>query len=156
MEIAPATHSTFVIERHYPVPPARVFAAFADPGQRRRWFAEGRGNEIVEYRSDLRVGGEAILHIRLSENTPLPGMEIVNAEHFHDVVEDRRIVMAQRMTLGDKRISSALVTIEFLPADGGTDMICTHQSVFLEGADGPEMRQQGWQELFDRLGAALT
>jgi len=33
-------HSTFVIERHYAAAPERVFAAFADPAKKRRWFAE--------------------------------------------------------------------------------------------------------------------
>ena len=35
------THATFVIERSYPKAPGRVFAAFADPDKKRRWFAEG-------------------------------------------------------------------------------------------------------------------
>ena len=33
------THTTFVIDRTYAVPPARVFAAFADPELKERWFA---------------------------------------------------------------------------------------------------------------------
>jgi uncharacterized protein YndB with AHSA1/START domain len=33
------THSTFVVERTYPASPARVFAAFADPKIKDRWFA---------------------------------------------------------------------------------------------------------------------
>ncbi|HEY7813730.1 MAG TPA: hypothetical protein VIC62_10855 [Nakamurella sp.] len=34
-------HSTFCIERNYPFPAARVFAAFRDPATKRRWFVEG-------------------------------------------------------------------------------------------------------------------
>jgi uncharacterized protein YndB with AHSA1/START domain len=60
------------------------------------------------------------------------------------------------MDLADRRISATLVTFEFLPTDKGTDLICTHQGTFFEGADGPEMRQQGWQTLFDRLEKALS
>ncbi len=41
MEQLSVTHSTFVIERSYPTSPERVFAAFADPAKKRRWFAEG-------------------------------------------------------------------------------------------------------------------
>ena len=31
-------HSTFVVERTYPASPARVFAAWADPAAKARWF----------------------------------------------------------------------------------------------------------------------
>ena len=56
------------------------------------------------------------------------------------------------MTLGDQRISASLVTFEFLPADKGTDLICTHQGAFFEGADGPQIREAGWRNLLDQLG----
>jgi uncharacterized protein YndB with AHSA1/START domain len=50
-------HSTFVIERSYPATPDRVFAAFSDPAQKRRWFAEGEESEIEHFEMDFRVGG---------------------------------------------------------------------------------------------------
>lgn len=34
--VQPVTHSTFSIDRSYPVPPARVFAAFSDKATKRR------------------------------------------------------------------------------------------------------------------------
>jgi len=55
------------------------------------------------------------------------------------------------MTFAERRISASLVTIELLPAEKGTLLICTHQGAFFEGADGPEMRQDGWRKLLDRL-----
>ena len=39
------THSTFSIERKYTAKPERVFAAFADPAKKRRWFGEGEGRD---------------------------------------------------------------------------------------------------------------
>jgi hypothetical protein len=45
------------------------------------------------------------------------------------------------MSFGDKRISASLVTIEFIAAGSGTDLLCTHQGVFFEGSDDPEIRQ---------------
>ena len=35
------THSTFVLERVYEAPPARVFAAWADPAIKALWFGGG-------------------------------------------------------------------------------------------------------------------
>ncbi|MCX6049372.1 MAG: SRPBCC domain-containing protein [Chloroflexi bacterium] len=50
-------HSTFSVKRTYPSSPARVFAAFANPETKRRWFVEGEGWEIDEFSMDFRVGG---------------------------------------------------------------------------------------------------
>jgi DNA-binding response OmpR family regulator len=46
MEERSVIHSTFVIERSYPATSERVFAAFADPTKKRRWFAEAGGHEV--------------------------------------------------------------------------------------------------------------
>jgi hypothetical protein len=51
------------------------------------------------------------------------------------------------MTLGDRRISASLVTFEFLATREGTDLICTHQGTFLEGADGSQMREADYKAL---------
>jgi uncharacterized protein YndB with AHSA1/START domain len=59
------------------------------------------------------------------------------------------------MTLGDRRISSSLVTFEFLPTAAGVDIRCTHQAAFYEGADGPAMRKDGWNKLLDAMGRTL-
>jgi uncharacterized protein YndB with AHSA1/START domain len=49
-------HSTFSIERTYPSPPSRVFAAFSNQATKRRWFAEGEGWEVDEF--STRLGDE--------------------------------------------------------------------------------------------------
>jgi len=149
-------HSTFVLERSYPKPPERVFAAFADPAKKRRWFAEGHHHDVEEFSMDFRVGGAETTRYRFREGSPFPGVALTKEEIYEDIVPNRRIVSASTMTLGDHRFSASLVTIELIPTDKGTDLICTHQGAFFEGADGPEMREAGWRKLLDQLDNELA
>ena len=149
-------HSTFVVERSYPKPPERVFDAFADAAKKRRWFAEGEHTEVEEYEMDFRVGGAERTRYRFREGTPFPGVALINEGRFQDIVPNKRVVTASTMTLGEQRISSSLVTIELMPTESGTDLICTHQGAFFEGSDGPERREAGWRTLFDRLETSLA
>jgi uncharacterized protein YndB with AHSA1/START domain len=145
-------HSTFVVERSYRVPPERVFAAFADVTRKRRWYAESDGHTVETFEMDFRVGGAERMLYRLGEATPFPGMELGSEGAYYDIVPNERIVVASGMTLGGRRISVSMLTFEFVLTDAGTDLVCTHQGVFFEGADGPKMREGGWRLLLDKLG----
>jgi uncharacterized protein YndB with AHSA1/START domain len=156
MEERFVTHSTFVIERSYPTTPERVFAAFADPARKSRWFVEGEGMDVEEFVMDFRVGGKERSRYRFKEGTPFPGTALTNDTFYQDIVPNRRVVIAYTMTLGDKRISASLATFEFLRTDKGTDLIFTEQAAFFEGADGPQIRQEGWRQLLEQLGKELA
>ena len=85
-------------------------------------------------------------------------MIISNESRYQDIVPERRIVTAATMDLEERRILISLVTAEFLPTDTGTDLILTHQGIYLSGASGltPQMLEAGWQGLLDRLRTELA
>jgi len=150
-----ATHNTFVIERTYPTTPERVFAAFADPVKKRRWYAGVETRNVEKFEMDFRVGGREHSSYRMNESSRFPGMALSNDTTYLDILPNRRIVIAYTMTLGDKRISASLGTFEFLTRDNGTDLIFTDQAAYFEGSDGAKMREGGWQRLLERLASEL-
>ena len=156
MEEQSVIHSTFVIERSYPATPERVFAAFADPGKKRRWFVEGGGQQVEHYEMDFRVGGSEHARFRFKEGTPLEGIACQNDIVYQNIVPNRRVVFASTMTVGERCISASLGTFQFAASEAGTDVIFTHQGAFFEGADGPEMREAGWRKLLERLTAECS
>jgi uncharacterized protein YndB with AHSA1/START domain len=151
------THTRFTIERTYPTTPERVFAAFADPAKKRRWFAAASDtHEVQEFEMDFRVGGQLRSSYRMNQGTPFPGAILTNHTNYLDVVPNRRIVIAYTMAFGEEPFSASLSTFELLPTENGTTLVFTEQAAFFEGADGPQMREDGWRKLLDQLAAELA
>jgi len=145
-----ATHATFVIERSFPIPPARAFAAFATRAAKGRWFVGPEEWEASDLKLDFRVGGKE----SVSGGPPGGPVHTYNAQ-YHDIVPDQRIVSTYDMYLDKTRISVSLATVEFKPKGTGTRLVYTEQGVFLDGFDRPREREHGMGGLLDQLGAEL-
>src|SRR5438105_1610708 len=121
-------HGTFVLEKHYPHPPGKVFSAFVDKAKKRRWFVEGEGFTIERYEADFRVGGKELAAFRY-QGGPLITMEAV----YQDIVARERLVFVYVMDMEGKRMSVSLTTIELTPTpEGGTELKFTEQGAFLD------------------------
>ena len=142
-------HATFTVERTYAASPARVFAAFADPSLKARWFGPG-GRRSPDPRLDFKVGGVESMAGDI-EGGPSYRYDAV----YQDIVEDQRIVYTYDMHLNGQRISVSVATIELTPAGTGTRLVLTEQGVFLDGLDRPADREKGTNDLMDKLGTSL-
>jgi len=143
-------HHTFVVERTFPTSVARVFAAFADPKKKRRWFAEGEGWKVDEFLADFTVGGREVSRFRFKDG---PAME--NITVYQDIVTDKRIVFVYAMKVADRRISASLCSVELFPVETCTRLVFTEQGQYLDGIDQPKQRELGCIELYEKLGAEL-
>jgi uncharacterized protein YndB with AHSA1/START domain len=139
-------HATFVIERSFPAPPARVFAAWASTEAKAQWFGPPGGKGLE---SDFQVGGRERF---LADS---PDGRYTYLALFQDIVSDERIVYTYEMYLDEDRISVSVATIELAPDGEGTKLTLTEQGVFLDGHDNVAQREHGTRELLEQLAAAL-
>ena len=152
------THATFSLERSYPVSAARVFAAWADPAAKARWFAPGpdSGHQL-----DFRVGGREVNH-----GGPESGPVLSFESFYRDIVPDERIVYSSTLSAGNDVVTVSVTTVELSPGQlspgqlstgqGGTRLVLTEQGTFLDGREEPDWRECGTAAWLDALGAELS
>jgi uncharacterized protein YndB with AHSA1/START domain len=143
-------HETFTIDRRFEAKPARVFAAWAKPEAKARWFSCHGDWVTTEYTLDFRAGG----HERLRIGPPGGTVHAFDG-HYHDIVANQRIVYAYEMRLDERLISISLVTVLFEPAARGTRLVFTEQGAFLDGYDDVSGRVHGTNAGLDKLEAEL-
>ncbi len=139
-------HGTFVVERHYPASPARVFRAWADPDIKKRWFGDGSRSQVFEFREGGREYSEGTV------GSDLFTFDVL----YQDIVENHRIIYSYQMSMGGRRLSVSVAAIELVAVENGTRMVVTEHGCFLDGLDNVEQRRQGTEQLADMLGAELA
>ena len=141
------THATFVVERTFAAPPARVFAAFATFDAKRRWACH---DDWTNTEFDFRPGG------REANRGGEPGGPVyVFDARYYDIVPNERIVFAYEMYRDDVRISVSVSALEFRPDGDGTRLVFTEHGAFLDGHDTAEAREHGTGEGLDNLARHL-
>lgn len=145
------THTTFSIDRAFPVPPSQVFRAFADRERKQRWFAPPADWVGRHHSMEFRPGG------RETNRGGPPGGPVHRFEaRYHQIVDDERIVYSYDLFLDEQQMSVSLATIELRPADAGTAMTFTEQGAFFDGIDDPAGREEGTRLLLAALAESLV
>ena len=133
MNQPPIAHGSFTIERQYDAPPARVFAAWSNIETKAKWFIGPEGWTQVRREQTFETGGSEILLGRFAN-----GMETHYAARFYEIVENERIVYDYDMHIRGKHHSLSLATVEIAVSGGGTRLIYTEHTAWLDGTDATE------------------
>ena len=142
-------NASWTVEREYPHPPARVFAAWADPRVKVRWF-DLSGDPQPDYHGDFRVGGTE--SFRISHG----GRAFSYDAAYRDIVGDERIVTTYEMSVDGRRMSVSVATVELTATSDGTHLSYTEQGAYLDGLDDPQSRRTGTESQLDNLATTLS
>lgn len=140
-------HATFSMERVYGAPVARVYAAWADPAAKARWFA----GPDAEHQLDFRAGGREVARGRGPDGTAL-----TFEAQYRDVVPGERIVYTSVLSAGQRMATLAITTVEFGAEGEGTRLVLTEQGTFLDGLEEPAWRERGTGDQLDSLAQELN
>ncbi|MBI1209990.1 MAG: polyketide cyclase [Alphaproteobacteria bacterium] len=143
-------HASFVIDRQYAAPPAKVFAAWSDPKTKARWFVGPDEWKKSDYKLDFRVGGKESV-----SGGPKGGPVHIYNAIYHDIVPNERIISTYDMHMDETRISVSLTTVEFKASGSGTFLRYTEHGAFLDGHDSVSGRERGTEELLEKLDKVL-
>lgn len=143
-------HATFVIQRTFEASPERVFAAWADPAAKARWFGPG---ELARhgYALEFAVGGREGFVVASPD-----GPVYTYDARYHEIVPDRRIVYSYTMDRDEQRISVSVATVEVEPDGAGARLTFTEQAAYLDGGDTAAAREHGTREILKKLDRELS
>ena len=139
-------HATLAMERLYNASPQRVFNAWADFEARQRWSAPAEGIRIEYVEADFSEGGRDVSRCIEAGN-----VDFIATVNYLDIRKDSRIVFAEDVVHGNKRVSAALVSVELVPQGDATRLLLTLQIASFDEAGMESGYQFGWSSALDNL-----
>lgn len=129
------------LERLFPVPPEKVFAAWTDPAAMSRWLSP-TGRALVE--TDVRVGGRFRV-VMLSDDVEL--------EHRGEyLVVEPPTQLSFTWVSPYTGPSPSVVTVTLQPEPPGTGLVLVHRALPPEAL---ESHRGGWGAILDGLATEL-
>jgi len=136
------------LERTFPVPPERVFAAFVESEQLRQWIGP-MGFEVADLLLDAVEGSDYRIAIQPPEGEPF---DILGT--FRTVDPPRLLAFSFCYEEPDPDDQETLVTVRLEPAGQGSDLVL-EQAPF-KTAGRWALHRDGWTDSLERLAQALT
>jgi uncharacterized protein YndB with AHSA1/START domain len=134
---------TLEMVRVLPAAPARIFAAFTDPGQLARWFGP-EGFSVGSLDLDPRVNGTYRIEMQPPEGDPF----YLGGE-FREVDPPGRLAFTFVYEVPDRDDVETLVELSFRDRGESTEAPFTQGPFRTEARR--ELHRDGWTDSFDRL-----
>ena len=128
---------SFDLERTYPAPPERVWAAWTRSELLRRWVCPDPAWSVASCEVDARQGGGYALRFG-----PRPSGDAYSETATFTVFEPAERLVLDLLTSGDDMAERSRCTVLFLPVEGGTRLQLTVEG--LSGALTAEHMREGW------------
>lgn len=156
------TSNSLTIVRVFNAPRERVWKAWTDPEEIKRWW--GPKDFTAPYaRIDFRVGGKYLLAMRSPDGKDfwstgtykeiIPMEQIVVTDSFAD--ENGNVVSATYYGMDANMPLEMTLSMKFEDQDGKTKFTLHYAELGRMSSDDRKNMEQGWNESFDKLEAAL-
>lgn len=136
------------LERKFDASPERVFNAWTNPAAVAKWFGPTPEHHATATALDARVGGHYRIEIRHTG-----GNVHVAYGTYREVTPPKKIVMTWAWE-NNTALPESLVTVEFTPSGGGTQLVLTHE--LLPTEEAREAHKKGWTGCFEKMGTFLA
>jgi uncharacterized protein YndB with AHSA1/START domain len=140
---------SFDLDRAYPAPPERVWAAFTDADLLRRWVCPDPGWTVSSCETDPHAGGG--YRIRFG---PRPGGDDFRETATFVVFEPVTRLVLDVLTEGADMSETSRCTVVLRPVDGGTRLDLTVDN--LSEADTLAAMRTGWEWCLEGIARQLA
>jgi uncharacterized protein YndB with AHSA1/START domain len=130
-----ATESALRIARTIAADSQAVWDAWTQPEHMKQWCCPQPGG-VRDVRCDLQVGGAYEIQMEVDGNT------YTAFGTYREVDAPRRLVYTWDWREADHSVGETLVTVDFAPVDGGTEIVIS-QEAFPNG-EAKAGHEEGW------------
>ena len=139
---------SFDLDRTYPAPPERVWAAWTRADLLQRWACPDSAWRVSTCEVDARAGGGYRLRFG-----PRPAGDAYTETATFAVFEPVERLVLDVLTSGEDMAESSRCTVLLLPVEGGTRLELTVEG--LSGAQAAEGMRAGWQWCLEGIAELL-
>lgn len=157
--------TTITIERTFDVPIERVWQAWTDPEQIKKWWGP-KDFTAPFITNELRVGGSYLYCMRGSVKPGAPTQDFWSGGTYKEIIPLKKIVATDHFTDEDgHKISpndvgmpgewpdEMVVTVTFEAINGSTELAIVHEG---HPKGMVEMAKLGWEQSLDKLEASFA